>query len=106
MAKTRDLAQECSGPGYEYLGHMKDPEILRKGHNTDDIKGRIMDAAFGREAKAKPRDYSGPAQGSDANDLAILEAKRKKAQAATESYEAQSSPSPAPSPTRTPPAAE
>lgn len=36
MAKVRDLASECSGAGYEYLGHMCDPEILRKGHNTDD----------------------------------------------------------------------
>lgn len=39
--KVRDLANECSGPGYEYLGHMQDPEILRKGHNNDVVPNPI-----------------------------------------------------------------
>lgn len=52
MAKIRDLADECSGPGHAYLGHMQDPEILRKGHNTDEGTwlGDTLNKVFGKVA--------------------------------------------------------
>lgn len=41
---VREVAEMCSGPEYNYLQGMKDPAVLRQGHNPKPSKKQVADA--------------------------------------------------------------